>query len=121
MDEDPIKLLTDIPSVHAAARGGHVAVEFEGRQLTYAELDRRSDAVAGLLQQAGVRFCLDYEGDQETAGSRNLAFIAGTAAGHGLVERAAQVLGEREVAARVVEALPAVAADGVRVEPLHHG
>ncbi|WP_257883394.1 amidohydrolase family protein [Hymenobacter sp. DG01] len=37
-----------------------------------------------LLQQAGVRFCLDYEGDQETSGARNLAFIAGTAAGYGL-------------------------------------
>ncbi|TGE25371.1 amidohydrolase [Hymenobacter aquaticus] len=42
-----------------------------------------------LLQQAGVRFCLDYEGDQETAGSRNLAFIAGTAAGHGLTKEQA--------------------------------
>ncbi|UOG72906.1 amidohydrolase family protein [Hymenobacter tibetensis] len=37
-----------------------------------------------MLQQAGIRFCLDYEGSMETAGSRNLAFIAGTAAGHGL-------------------------------------
>ncbi|MFN4177279.1 long-chain-fatty-acid--CoA ligase [Phenylobacterium sp.] len=55
MREDPIKLLTDIPSVHAAARGDHVAVEFEGRRLTYAELERRSDGVAGLLQQAGVK------------------------------------------------------------------
>ena len=55
MSEDPIKLLTDIPSVHAAARGDHVAVEFEGRRLTYAELDRRSDQVAGFLQQAGVK------------------------------------------------------------------
>jgi imidazolonepropionase-like amidohydrolase len=42
-----------------------------------------------LLQQAGVRFCLDYEGDQEAAGSRNLAFIAGTAAGHGLTKEQA--------------------------------
>jgi imidazolonepropionase-like amidohydrolase len=42
-----------------------------------------------LLQQAGVRFCLDYEGDQETSGSRNLAFIAGTAAGHGLTKEQA--------------------------------
>ncbi|UYZ64979.1 amidohydrolase family protein [Hymenobacter weizhouensis] len=42
-----------------------------------------------LLQQAGVRFCLDYEGGQETSGSRNLAFIAGTAAGFGLTKEQA--------------------------------
>ncbi|HEX8507100.1 MAG TPA: amidohydrolase family protein [Hymenobacter sp.] len=36
------------------------------------------------LQAAGVRFCLDYQGDQETAGSRNLAFVAGTAVAFGL-------------------------------------
>ncbi|WP_227609534.1 amidohydrolase family protein [Hymenobacter translucens] len=42
-----------------------------------------------LLQQAGVRFCLDYQGDQEVPGSRNLAFIAGTAAGHGLTKEQA--------------------------------
>ncbi|WP_309090400.1 long-chain-fatty-acid--CoA ligase [Phenylobacterium sp.] len=55
MSQSDIKLLTDIVSVHAAARGDHVAVEFEGRRLTYAELDRRSDRVAGLLQAAGVK------------------------------------------------------------------
>lgn len=55
MHEDPVKLLTDIPSVHAAARGDHVAVEFEGRRLTYAELERRSTGVASLLLGAGVR------------------------------------------------------------------
>ncbi|WBA41089.1 amidohydrolase family protein [Hymenobacter canadensis] len=37
-----------------------------------------------ILQQAGIRYCLDYEGSMETAGSRNLAFIAGTSAGFGL-------------------------------------
>ncbi|GAB2475081.1 imidazolonepropionase [Hymenobacter qilianensis] len=42
-----------------------------------------------MLQQAGIRFCLDYEGSMETAGSRNLAFIAGTAAGHGLTQEQA--------------------------------
>jgi len=36
------------------------------------------------LQAAGIRFCLDYEGDQEAPGSRNLAFIAGTAVAFGL-------------------------------------
>lgn len=42
-----------------------------------------------LLQQAGIRYCLDYEGSMETAGSRNLAFIAGTSAGHGLTQEQA--------------------------------
>ena len=37
-----------------------------------------------MLQQAGIRYCLDYEGSMETAGARNLAFIAGTSAGYGL-------------------------------------
>ncbi|MGA0606924.1 long-chain-fatty-acid--CoA ligase [Phenylobacterium sp. VNQ135] len=55
MSQESIKLLTDIPPVHAANRGDHVAVEFEGRTLTYAELDRRSDQVAGLLQAARVK------------------------------------------------------------------
>jgi acyl-CoA synthetase (AMP-forming)/AMP-acid ligase II len=53
--DDPIQLLVDIPAVHGRERGGKVAVRFEGRDLTYAELDRRSDQVAGLLQQAGVQ------------------------------------------------------------------
>jgi Acyl-CoA synthetases (AMP-forming)/AMP-acid ligases II len=55
MGQDGIRLLTDIPAVHGAERGDKVAVEFEGRTLTYAELDRRSNQVAGLLQQAGVK------------------------------------------------------------------
>ena len=55
MSDDPIQLLTDIPHVHGRRRGDKVAVHFEGRDLTYAELDRRSDQVAGLLQQAGVK------------------------------------------------------------------
>jgi imidazolonepropionase-like amidohydrolase len=42
-----------------------------------------------ILQQAGVRYCLDYEGSMETAGSRNLAFIAGTSAGYGLTKEQA--------------------------------
>ena len=41
------------------------------------------------LQAAGVRFCLDYQGGQEAAGSRNLAFIAGTAAAFGLTKEQA--------------------------------
>ena len=47
--------MADVPTIHAAARGDHVAVECEGRRLTYAELDRRADLVAGLLAQAGVK------------------------------------------------------------------
>jgi acyl-CoA synthetase (AMP-forming)/AMP-acid ligase II len=52
---DEIATLTDIPRVHGANRGQHVAVHFEGRDLTYAELDRRSGQVAGLLQDLGVK------------------------------------------------------------------
>ncbi|WP_068876742.1 MULTISPECIES: long-chain-fatty-acid--CoA ligase [unclassified Phenylobacterium] len=55
MTDDPIKLLTDIPAVHGRERGDKVAVHFEGRDLTYAELDRRSSQVGGFLQAAGVK------------------------------------------------------------------
>ena len=55
MTDDPIQLLTDIPRVHGRERGDKVAVAFEGRDLTYAELDRRSDRVAAFLQGLGVK------------------------------------------------------------------
>ncbi|MBI1197542.1 MAG: long-chain-fatty-acid--CoA ligase [Phenylobacterium sp.] len=55
MTDEPIQILTDIPRVHGQARGGHVAVSFEGRDLTYAELERRSDRVAAFLQDLGVK------------------------------------------------------------------
>jgi acyl-CoA synthetase (AMP-forming)/AMP-acid ligase II len=55
MTDDPIQLLTDIPRVHGVGRANHVAIAFEGRDLTYAELDRRSDKVAGMLQDLGVK------------------------------------------------------------------
>lgn len=55
MSDDAIEFLTDILAVHGRQRGDRVAVTFEGRELTYAELDRRSDQAAGLLQAAGVR------------------------------------------------------------------
>jgi acyl-CoA synthetase (AMP-forming)/AMP-acid ligase II len=55
MTAEPITYLADIPRVHAAARGNQVAVDCEGRTLTYAELDRRSRQAAGLLAEAGVR------------------------------------------------------------------
>jgi hypothetical protein len=41
------------------------------------------------LQAAGVRYCLDYQGSQETSGARNLAFIAGTAVTYGLTKEQA--------------------------------
>jgi imidazolonepropionase-like amidohydrolase len=37
-----------------------------------------------LLQDAGVLFCLENEGDMEAMGTRNLPFYAGTAIGYGL-------------------------------------
>jgi len=36
------------------------------------------------LKEKGVLFCLGYEGDMEVMGSRNLAFLAGTASAYGL-------------------------------------
>ena len=50
-----IKFLADIPRVHAAERSDHIAVQCEGRTLTYGELDRRADQVAGLLAGAGAK------------------------------------------------------------------
>jgi acyl-CoA synthetase (AMP-forming)/AMP-acid ligase II len=50
-----LNLLSDIPAVHGANRGDRVAVQCEGRDLTYAELDRRADRVAGLLAAAGAK------------------------------------------------------------------
>lgn len=55
MTDDPIKLITDIPDIHGRDRGDHVAVAFEGRNLTYAELDERSGRVAGFLLAGGVQ------------------------------------------------------------------
>jgi acyl-CoA synthetase (AMP-forming)/AMP-acid ligase II len=54
-DADPIQMLSDIPRVHAAGRGERVAVQFEDRRLTYSELERRSNAAAGLLQALGAQ------------------------------------------------------------------
>jgi len=39
---------------------------------------------AAKLQEAGVLFCLSYEGDMEAMGARNLPFSAGTAVAYGL-------------------------------------
>ena len=51
----PLRFLADIPAVHAAERGGHIAVQCEERTLTYAELDHRAGQAAGLLAAAGAR------------------------------------------------------------------
>ena len=53
-----------------------------------------------LLKERGIRFCLGYSGDHEPMGTRNLAFLAGTASAHGL---------SRE------EALQAITLDAARV------
>lgn len=37
-----------------------------------------------LLKERGVRFCLDYAGDMEAMGLRNLPFLAGTTTAYGL-------------------------------------
>ena len=44
----------ELIAAQAAARPAEVAVEFEGRQLTYAELDARANALAHVLQELGV-------------------------------------------------------------------
>ncbi len=50
-----LRFVSDIPHVHALARGDHTAIECEGRSLTYAELENRAGQVAGLLAAAGVK------------------------------------------------------------------
>lgn len=42
-----------------------------------------------LLKKAGVEFCLNNEGGMEAAGTRNLPFLAGTAAAYGLTKEEA--------------------------------
>ena len=37
-----------------------------------------------ILYDAGITFCLDYQGDMERMGSRNLPFLAGTTVAYGL-------------------------------------
>jgi imidazolonepropionase-like amidohydrolase len=41
------------------------------------------------LQAAGIRFCLDFQGDQETSRGRNLPFVAGQAVAFGLTKEQA--------------------------------
>jgi long-chain acyl-CoA synthetase len=49
-----ISTLADIVRTHGAERGDQPAIEFEGRSITFAELDRRSSQVAQALRAAGV-------------------------------------------------------------------
>jgi imidazolonepropionase-like amidohydrolase len=42
-----------------------------------------------LLQQQGIKFCLQNEGDMEAMNSRNIPFLAGTAMTYGLTEEEA--------------------------------
>ncbi len=42
-----------------------------------------------ILQDAGILFCLQNEGDMEAMNARNLPFLAGTAMGYGLTEEQA--------------------------------
>lgn len=42
-----------------------------------------------LLRKAGVKFCIQNEGDMEAMNARNLPFLAGTAAAYGLTEEEA--------------------------------
>jgi imidazolonepropionase-like amidohydrolase len=42
-----------------------------------------------MLQKAGVLFCIQNEGDQETHQTRNLAFLAGTASAYGMTKEEA--------------------------------
>jgi acyl-CoA synthetase (AMP-forming)/AMP-acid ligase II len=50
-----LEILSDIPPLHAAERADAVALQCEGRTLTYGELHERAGQVAGLLTAAGVK------------------------------------------------------------------
>lgn len=55
MSEATSFTLADIVRAHADARPEQVAFTFDGRDLTFAELDRRSSCVAAALAESGVR------------------------------------------------------------------
>ena len=46
--------IAEIIRTHGSARGDDVAIEYEGRSITFATLDRRSSQVANALRAAGV-------------------------------------------------------------------
>jgi long-chain acyl-CoA synthetase len=61
---DQMLTLGDIPRHHARTRPNQVALSFEGRETTFAELDARSNQVAAALVAAGVEpgDCVAYFG-----------------------------------------------------------
>ena len=52
---DAPNFMAHVPAFFAAERGESVAIQCEGAQLTYSDLQRRAVQVAGLLQAAGVK------------------------------------------------------------------
>ena len=50
-----IQTVGDITRYHARNRPDRVAIHFEGRRITFAELDRRANQVANGLIAEGVR------------------------------------------------------------------
>lgn len=50
-----ITTLNDIPRVHAATRADALALQFEGRTSSFAELDRQVTSAATALSDLGVR------------------------------------------------------------------
>ncbi len=61
---EQLATLGDVARHHGRTRGSHVAMSFEGRATTYAELDRHSNQVADALMAAGVgrNKCVAYLG-----------------------------------------------------------
>jgi acyl-CoA synthetase (AMP-forming)/AMP-acid ligase II len=55
IDHQQIRYLADIPGAQARAQGEAIALAFDGRTTTYAELNARSQAAAGLLAELGVQ------------------------------------------------------------------
>ena len=54
IDHHAIRVLGDIPSAQAAARGGQTALSCGGRAFTYAELEQRCGVMADVLRHIGV-------------------------------------------------------------------
>jgi long-chain acyl-CoA synthetase len=55
IDYDAMPRIGDIPRYHARQRGDAVAIRFEGRDTSWAELEARSDRVACALRASGYR------------------------------------------------------------------
>ncbi len=54
-DTSSARALGDIPRIQAAARGGRVAFDFEGRRTSYVEFDRHTNQVANGLIGLGLK------------------------------------------------------------------